>query len=96
MKFRLEQVDRDHMAGVHEARMDDLKQVADHCAGLRGVGATGSKELKHAARIPWIIVQKYLNDNGVTFAEFSRDMSHANRMLADPSLSHFRIWEGKL
>lgn len=96
MDFRLETVDEHRMAGIHEAKLDDLKQVADYCAGMRGVGATGSKELKHAARIPWFIIQKYLNDNGITFAEFSRDMTHANRMLADPALSAFRIWEGKL
>lgn len=96
MQFRLETVDDNHIAGIHEARIDDLKAVADHCAGLRGVGATGSSEWKHAARIPGFIVQKYLNDNGVTFAEFMRDPKHADRMLADPALAAFRIWEGRV
>lgn len=96
MKFHLETVDSDHIAGVHTADMDDLRLVADHCAGLRGVGATGSSEMKHVARVPAIIVQKYINDNQITYAEFMRDPKHADRMLADPSLSHFRIWQGRI
>lgn len=96
MDFRLEQVDGQHIAGIHTASMDDLKLVADDCAGRRGVGATGSSEMKHVARVPAIIVQKYINDNGITYAEFMRDPKHADRMLSDPSLSAFRIWEGRI
>ncbi len=96
MEFRLETVDEHRMAGIHEAKLDDLRHVADQCAGLRGVGATGSSEMKHVARVPAILVQKYLNDNGVTFAEFMRDPKHAERFLADPAISAFRVWEGKL
>jgi hypothetical protein len=96
MDFRLEHVDERHIAGVHEARIDDLKTVADHCAGLRGIGATGSSDFKHVARIPAFIVQRYINDNGITFAEFMREPKHADRMLADPALKSFRVWEGRV
>jgi hypothetical protein len=96
MDFRLEQVDERHMAGVHEASIDDLKAVADHCAALRGAGAIGSHDMKHVARVPAFIVQKYINDNGITFAEFMREPKHADRMLADPALQAFRVWEGRI
>lgn len=96
MDFRLEHVDGQHWAGVHEVRVADLQAVADDCAGRRGVGATGSSEMKHVARVPGFIVQKYINDNGITFAEFMRDPKHADRMLSDPALQAFRIWEGRL
>jgi hypothetical protein len=96
MKFELQTVDSQHVAAVHTANMDDLKAVADHCAGLRSHGATGSKEMKHVARVPAIIVQKYINDNGITFAEFMRDPKHADRMLSDPALSGFRVWGGRI
>jgi hypothetical protein len=96
MKFTLEQVDANHWAAVHEASMADLQAVADDCAGRRGVGATGSSDMKHVARVPAFIVQKYLNDNGVSYAEFMRDPRHADRMLADPALKAFRIWEGRV
>lgn len=96
MKFRLEQVDERHIAGVHEASLDDLQMVADHCAALRGVGATGSSEMKHVATVPAIIVQKYINEHGITFAEFMREPKHADRLLADPALSGFRVWTGRV
>lgn len=96
MDFRLEQVDEGHVAGIHEVRMADLLTVADDCAGRRGVGATGSSEMKHVARVPAFIVQRYINDNGITFEDFMREPKHADRMLSDPSLSAFRIWEGRI
>lgn len=96
MKFRLETVDREHMAAVHEADVADLQAVADHCAALRGVGATGSGDMKHVARVPGFIVQQYINLNGITFAEFMRDPRHAERLLEDPALKAFRVWEGRI
>jgi hypothetical protein len=96
VKFTFEQIDQDHYAGIHIASMDELKAVADECAGLRGIGATGSKDMKLAARIPEFIVMRYINDNGITWADFIRDPKHADRMLADPSLSAFRVWEGRV
>jgi predicted lipoprotein len=96
MKFSLETVDDQHIAGIHVADMSDLKAVADHCASLRSVGATGSSDMKHVATIPAFIVQKYINDNGITYAEFMRDPKHADRMLSDPALQAFRVWEGRV
>ena len=96
MRFDLEAVDDDHVAGVHRVAKSDVDLVADHCAGLRGVGATGSKDMKHVARVPGFIVQKYINDNKLTFAQFMRDPVHADRMLADPALKAFRVWEGRV
>lgn len=95
MDFRLEQ-EGDKVAAIHEASMDDLKMVAEHCGALRSVGFTGSKDMKLAARVPGFFVQKYLNDNGITFAEFMRDNKHVDRFLADPALAHFRVWQGRV
>jgi hypothetical protein len=96
MDFRLEHVDSDHIASIHEARMDDLKAVADHCGRLRSIGDTGSKDMKLAASVPAFFVQKYLNDNGISFREFMKDEAHIQRFLADPALAHFRVWQGRL
>lgn len=95
MDFRLEQ-EGDKVAAIHEASMDDLKMVAEHCGALRSAGFTGSKDMKLAARVPGFFVQKYLNDNGITFAEFMRDNKHVDRFLADPALAHFRVWQGRV
>jgi hypothetical protein len=96
MDFKLEHHDADHFVALHSAEHADLKAVADHCANLRSIGATGSKDMKLAASVPTIFIMQYCNVNGITFAEFMRDHTHADRMLADPALSHFRVWEGRL
>lgn len=96
MRARIEEMDAQHEAHVYEADMSDLRAVADHCAGLRGVGATGSNEMKHVARVPAILVQKYLNDNKVTMAQFMRDPAHMDRFLGDPAIAAFRVWEGRI
>lgn len=96
MKFELETVDDHHVAAIHRADMADLRMVADHCQNLRSLGEVGSKDMKHVATIPAFIVQKYINDNGITFAEFMREPKHANAMLADPALQAFRVWEGRV
>lgn len=96
MRARIEQVDAQHEAFVYEADMADLRAVADECAGLRGVGATGSSEMKHVAKVPAILVYKYMHDNGVSYAEFMRNNAHQERFLADPAVAHFRIWQGRV
>lgn len=96
MEFRLEAPDDNTLVGVHEARIDDLKQVADHCAAMRAMGMTGTKDAKVVATVPSFFIHEYCNRNGVTFAEFMRDDVHINRFLSDPALSAFRIWEGKV
>lgn len=46
--------------------------------------------------VPAIIVQQYMNENGVSYAEFIRNPEHARRMMNDPALSAFRIHRGRV
>lgn len=96
MRARIEELDDLHDVHVYEANKDDLDAVAKHCADMRAIGATGTKDWKVAASVPGFFVQKYINDNGITFREFMRDEAHINRFLADPALAHFRIWQGRV
>jgi len=43
-----------------------------------------------------VLVEKYCNDNGITFRDFLRDPAHARRMVQDPANDAFRIWKGAL
>lgn len=70
---------------------DQLKAVADVCIGRQNSGVTGSKDLPHLAEFPAAIVEKYIADAGITFAEWMQNPVHAKRMLQDPALAHFRI-----
>ncbi|MEK8025015.1 hypothetical protein [Pseudaquabacterium rugosum] len=76
-------------------RAQDCTPIAEHCAALRQAGATGGADMRHAASLPAVVVERYINDKGITFAEFLRDPEHARTMLNDPALAAFRVWEGK-
>ena len=76
--------------------VQDCTAILEDATARRNEGMTGSKELKHAARFPAVIVETYMNETGISFAEFMRNPVHCQRMLADPALKNFRIWEGRV
>lgn len=49
-----------------------------------------SKEMRHVARIPAVIVEQYCNRVGITFREFTINPEHVQRLLDDPDLRYFR------
>ena len=70
--------------------------IADMTRAMSNAGQHGSSDMKLAASIPLVFVEKYLNDNAITMHEFSGSPEHKRRLLGDPALSHFRIWKGKV
>ena len=58
--------------------------------------ATGTKDVKHAARLPNVLVEQYCNTHGIEYSEFMQNPVHARAMLNDPALSSFRIWPGRV
>lgn len=81
---------------VHVAREQDCEPILQQVTRLQQDGAVGSGEMRHAARFPFVLVEQYINDHGIDFAEFLRNPEHAKRMLQDPALSGFRVWQGKV
>lgn len=77
------------------ADLDDLRSVADHCKRLQSAGLTGDREMRHLATIPAFMVEKWLNDHGITFHEFMGDAKIQSRMLNDPALAYFRVAPGR-
>jgi hypothetical protein len=59
-------------------------------------GEHGSSEMRHAAEFPFVLVQRYMNLHNITFREFMADKTHIRRMLSDPDLAGFRIWQGRV
>lgn len=77
-------------------RIQDVEPQLNFCRAANNEGLTGSADMKHAARIPNVIIERYLNDNNITMHEFMNNDDHIKRMLNDPSLGHFRIWKGRI
>ena len=74
----------------------DCTPILEHTKALHNAGMYGSSDMRLAASIPMVVIEKYLNDNGITMHEFSGSADHKKRLLNDPSLSYFRIWQGRV
>ena len=85
-----------HDGTMTVSRTQDCTPIAEHAKALSNAGMTGSSEMRHAASIPFVMVEKYMNDNNITFHEWSANKDHIRRMLQDPALAHFRIWKGAI
>lgn len=80
-----------------------VKRIQDVDPVLRAVreerAATGGRsrsgDMMHAASLPMIVIEQYCNANGLTFQEWMNNPEHARRMLNDPALAAFRVWEGR-
>ena len=76
--------------------VQDCTPYVERAQALHREGFHGSSEMKHAAEIPFVIIEKYCNDHNITLRDFMRGEEHITRMCNDPSLAAFRIWPGKL
>lgn len=85
----------DNSEGIVIARQQDVEPFIEAAKAARSEGAVGSGEMRHAATFPAVVVEAYLISAGITFREFLADETHVKRMLADPALKGFRIWEGR-
>lgn len=77
-------------------RVQDCDPIAERTKALHNEGLHGSSEMRLAASLPMVLVERYCNNAGISFAEFMQGEEHIRRMVNDPSLSHFRVWPGKV
>jgi len=75
-------------------RFADVEPTLDLLSGMRQITDGKGKEFWWIGEIPNVILEKYLNENGVTYQEFMTDKSHARRILQNPDYSKFRVFEG--
>ena len=88
-----------HMQGdsMVVQRFQDCTAIHELCKSKNKEGVHGSSDMRLAASLPFVVVENYCNQNGVEFAEVMAPGSpHIKRMLNDPALAGFRIWEGRV
>jgi len=76
--------------------VQDCTPIAEYTKARQREGHHGSSEMRLAASLPLVMVEKYCNDNNISFTEWSANKEHIKRMLNDPALAHFRVWPGKV
>lgn len=94
MKARIEEIDSLHEAHVYEARVDDLREVADHAQNMANAGLQGSKDMWYAATVPAFIIQKFCNEKGIAWKEFMRNQSIQTYFLNSDYAAPFRVHKG--
>lgn len=77
-------------------RTEDVEPLVEEIKARKAAGHVGSSDMKLAASFPMTVIENYLVMAGITFAEFLADTTHANRMMTDPDLRYFRVWEGRV
>lgn len=81
----------DEFAITRHQRIDPF---LDYAKERVATGDTGTSDMKVAAEFPDVVVENYLATTGITFREFLGNPEHVKRMLNDPALKGFRIWQG--
>jgi hypothetical protein len=76
--------------------VQDCTAIAEQMKAMHNAGDFGSSDMRYCGRIPDVFVEKYCNDNGITFHEFMANREHIKRLINDPALAHFRCWKGKV
>ena len=81
---------------LHTGSSQDCEPILEYAKARQKEGHHGSKDMRFAASVPAVIVERYLNDHAITMQEFFRSPEHQRRLLNDPALAGFRIWPGRV
>lgn len=76
------------------AQSQDCTPIAEWAATQRQMGEVGSSDMRHAARIPNVIIEKYMNEHRVSFHEVLNNPGHMRRIVNNPDNAAFRVWKG--
>ena len=74
--------------------IQDCTPILERAQAMHNEGYHGSADMRLAASIPMVVIEKYLNDNNLLMSEFMNNKDHQRRLLNDPALSYFRVWRG--
>lgn len=86
----------EHDGKIFIAQTQDCTPIAERAKALHNAGEFGSSEMRHAATIPDVILEKYMNEHRVSYAELMSNPEHFRRICNDPDNKMFRIWPGRL
>ena len=77
-------------------RTQDVEPFLESAKRARIEGEMGTGDMRLAAEFPAVLIEQYCTANHITFNEFLTNSDHVARMLNDPDLAGFRIWEGRV
>lgn len=81
---------------AHIVRGQLVGPIVDVCKELHNSGLHGSKEARHVASVPSVVVEHYCTVRGIDLREFIRNPEHQRQLLNSPEFSDFRIAPGRI
>lgn len=82
--------------GATIVRHQIVGPTIDAIKELHNSGQHGSKDRKHVASVPAVVIEHYCNTQGITLREFMVNPEHVRRFLNDPANRDFRVWPGRI
>lgn len=74
----------------------DCTPYAKRAQAMQREGLHGSSDMRLAASVPFVLIERYCNQSGIALGDFMSSAEHKRRLLNDPALAHFRIWPGRI
>lgn len=89
-----------HLHGDEGMAIHRVQQVGDAIDVIKAMsneGLHGSKDTRYAGWIPNVVIEDYLNKNGLTLRRFMQERKeHIPRILNDPAYADLRVWRGRI
>lgn len=70
--------------------------TVDAVKELHNSGMHGTRNTRHLASVPTVVIEAYCNQRGITLREFAANPEHARAFLNDPAHADFRVWPGRV
>lgn len=85
-----------HEGALVTGTTQDCTPILEAATIARNECRSGSGDMRLAASIPFVVLERYMNEHNISWQEFSRSPEHKKRLLNDPDLRGFRVWEGRV
>lgn len=72
----------------------DPNPVLDSVAALKSAGMTGNSDKRHVGRVPFFLLEQWLQEAGVSFDDSAAVREVLNRKLLSGEFNNLRPWEG--
>jgi hypothetical protein len=79
---------------VRIQRVQDCQPILDSAAALRSNGLTGTRDFRHVGRIPFAVLEMWLNEEGVAFSDTEAVKEVLRKKLQSGDFSKLRVHEG--
>jgi len=80
---------------ITQQRVQDIEPILDNVKQLREFGGRGETgEFYHAAQVPVVVVENWLNLRGLSMSQFKGSV--VTEFLNDTDNKPFRVWQGRV